>query len=169
MDILEAIMTRRSIRKFTDEQVSDADLTTILKAGFQAPSAHNLQPWDFVIVKDRKMFSKIAQFHPYAQMLPQADICIVVCGDKSKQGMTGFMIEDCSAAIENMLLAAHGIGLGAVWCGLYPVSQLTKKMCELINLPHSIVPVGMIVLGHKGEEKNSADRFDAAKLHYEKW
>ena len=169
MDILEAIFTRRSIRKFTSEQVSEIDLTTILKAGFQAPSAHNYQPWHFVISKDKNKFEKIAKFHSYAKMLPQADICIIVCGDENKQSMTGFLVEDCSAAIENMLLAAHGIGLGAVWCGLYPVSQFTKEMKKLFIFPDSIIPIGMIVLGHKGEDRIVEDRYDTTKIHFEQW
>jgi nitroreductase len=102
-------------------------------------------------------------------MLPQAEVCIIICGDKNKQSMTGLLIEDCSASIENILLAAHGMGLGAVWCGLYPVTQLTKEMKKVCQLPNNIIPVGMVVLGHKGEEKKSTDKYDAAKLHYEKW
>lgn len=169
MDVLEAIFTRRSIRKFTGQPVAEEDLNTILRAGFQAPSAHNYQPWDFVIVREKSTIERIAQVHPYAKMLPQAGCGIVVCGDKAKQGMTGFLVADCSAAIENMLLAAHGIGLGAVWCGLYPVSQLTKATAEILNLPSSIVPVGMVVVGHKNEQKMPAERYNESKVHFEQW
>lgn len=169
MDVLDAIFTRRSIRKFTGEPVLDNDIETVLRAGFHAPSAHNYQPWDFIIIKDKNKFESIAKVHTYAKMLPQAEVCIIVCGDKNKQTMTGFLIEDCSAAIENMLLAAHGIGLGAVWCGLYPVTHLTKEVKKLCSLPDYIIPVGMIVIGHKGEEKKKKDKYDVAKLHYEKW
>jgi nitroreductase len=116
MDVLEAIFTRRSIRKYTGEPVSDQDLETVLRAGCHAPSAHNIQPWEFLIIKDRSAFDSISKALTYAKMLPQADLCIIVCGDKNKQSMTGFLVEDCSAAIQNILLAAHGIGLGAVWC-----------------------------------------------------
>ncbi len=169
MDVLEAIYTRRSIRKFSGEPVSDQDLEAVFRAGFHAPSAHNGQPWEFVIIKDKNKFDEIAKVHPYAKMLPQAEVCIIVCGDKNKQTMTGLLIEDCSAAIENILLAAHGLGLGAVWCGLYPITQLTKKIKKVCSLPNNIIPVGMVVLGQKGEEKKTADRYDATKLHYEGW
>jgi nitroreductase len=169
MDVLEAIFTRRSIRKYTGEPVSDQDLETVLRAGFQAPSAHNIQPWEFIIIKDRSKFDKIAKVHTYAKMLPQAEVCIIICGDNNKQTETGLLIEDCSAAIENILLAAHGIGLGAVWCGLYPITHLTKEMKEICLLPKHVIPVGMVVLGHAGEEKKSIDKYDTAKLHYEKW
>lgn len=169
MDILEAIYTRRSIRKFTNEPISDEDLEKILRAGFQAPSAHNFQPWEFVIIRDKGTFEEISKIHTYAKMLPQADICIIVCGDEKKQPETGFMIEDCSAAIQNILLAAHGLGLGAVWCGIYPKTQLINDIKKICSLPKHITPVGMVVLGHKGEEKAPANRYDATKIHYEKW
>lgn len=169
MDVLEAIFTRRSIRKYTGEPVSENDIEILLRAGFHAPSAHNRQPWEFIIIKDKSKFDSIAKLHPYAKMLPQAEACIIVCGDSSKQKETGFLIEDCSASIQNILLAAHGIGLGAVWCGLYPITVLTKGIKNICLLPNHIIPVGMVVLGHKGEERNQVDRFDTHKLHYETW
>ncbi len=169
MEVLEAIFTRRSIRRFTGQPISEEDLKTVVKAGFYAPSAHNKQPWHFVIVRDKDALESIAKIHPYAKMLPQAGCGIIVCGDKEKEGMTGFLVEDCSAAIQNMLLAAHGLGLGAVWCGLYPVPQLTKPIGGLVNLPSEIVPVGMVVIGHKAEEKENAERFDDSKVHLEQW
>jgi nitroreductase len=169
MEVLEAIFTRRSVRNFTGQPISEEDLKTVVNAGFCAPSAHNKQPWHFVIVRDKDALENISKVHPYAKMLPQAGCGIIVCGDKRKEGMTGFLIEDCSAAIQNMLLAAHGLGLGAVWCGLYPVPQLTKPVIKFVNLPSAIVPVGMVVIGHKAEEKESIDRYDDSKVHIEQW
>ena len=169
MEALEAVFTRRSIRKYTGKVVDNDALNLILKAGFCAPSAHNNQPWHFVIVKNKETLESIAKFHPYAKMLPQAGCGIIVCGDKSKQGMTGFLVEDCSAAIQNMLIAINGIGLGAVWCGLYPNTKLTRSMTKLLNLPGTIVPVGMVVVGHKDESKEPPERYDEAKVHYEQW
>ena len=169
MDILEAIFTRRSIRKFTGEPISDQDMEMVIRAGFQAPSAHNYQPWEFIILRDKSNMERIAKVHTYAKMLPNAEAGIIVCGDMNKQTMTGFLIEDCSAAIQNILLAAHGIGLGAVWCGLYPVTHLTHEVAKVCSLPEHIVPVGLVVIGHKGEERKKEDRFNSAKLHYEVW
>lgn len=169
MDVLEAIFTRRSIRRFSGEAVSDGDVELLLRAGSQAPSAHNRQPWEFIVVRDKTKFEAIAKEHPYAKMLPQAEVCIIVCGDMDKQKMTGLLIEDCSAAIQNILLAAHGIGLGAVWCGLYPVTQNTKIVKKTCLLPSNIIPVGMVVIGHKSEDKEKVDRFDTNKVHYETW
>jgi nitroreductase len=169
MDLFDAIFTRRSIRKFTGEPVSEEQLALILRAGSYAPSAHNHQPWHFVVVRDCDTLEAIAAGHPYAKMLPQAGCCIVVCGDKERQGMTGFLVEDCSAAIQNMLLAAHGSGLGAVWCGLYPVPRLTRLVSKLLQLPKHVIPVGMIGLGHKLEDRQTGERFDPARVHQEKW
>lgn len=169
MDVLEAIFTRRSVRKYTEQPVDEEALKLILNAGFSAPSAHNYQPWHFVVIKEKSIRESISEFHPYAKMLPQAGCCIIVCGDKEKQGMTGFLVADCSAAIENMLLAAHGLGLGAVWCGLYPVPQLTRPIKKLLNLPASIVPVGMVVLGNTEKKGKTVERYDESKIHFEQW
>lgn len=169
MDVLDAIFTRRSIRKYTGEQVSEENLKTILKAGFSAPSAHNYRPQHFVVVRDKTSLEGITSFHPYAKMLPNAGCGIIVCGDTEKQNATGFLVEDCSASIQNMLLAAHGLGLGAVWCGLYPHDQLTKPMAELLKLPKAIIPIGLVVLGHKDQEREAPDRYEEEKVHFEEW
>ena len=169
MDVLQAIFTRRSIRKFTGEPISEENMETLLKAGFSAPSAHNMQPWHFVIVKNPTTLENITEMHPYAKMLPQAGCCIIVCGDDEVQKVKGLIIEDCSAAIQNILLAAHGIGLGAVWCGLYPSPEFKKLISVAVKLPENIQPIGMIVVGHKLEDKEPADRFDKAKIHNEQW
>ncbi len=169
MNVLDAIFSRRSIRKYTGETISNELLETLLRAGQAAPSAHNYQPWHFVVVRDPEKLQQIAEKHPYAKMLPQAGCCIIVCGDEEKQPQKGFMIEDCAAAIQNILLAAHGSGLGAVWCGLHPVPQLTEMIGEVINLPSTIEPIGMVVVGHKAEEKGPAERFDQNKVHYDQW
>ena len=169
MEIFEAIFTRRSIRKYTGKVINDVDLKCILKSGFYAPSAKNIQPWHFIVVKEPKLLEKISQIHPYAKMLPSAGCCIVVCGDKTKQRKTGFLIEDCSASIENMLLAAHGLGLGAVWLSLYPIYSRYKPIGKLLNVPATIIPVGMIALGYKAEDKSIEDRYSEEKLHFEKW
>jgi nitroreductase len=169
MDVLDAIFTRRSIRKFTGEQVDLNDLKTILKAGFSAPSAHNFRPWHFVVVREKSSLEAIAEFHPYGKMLPKAGCGIIVCGDSEKQKSEGFLVSDCSAAIQNMLLAAHGLGLGAVWCGLHPVPQLTGPMAELLKLPSTVIPVGIIALGHKTEDREAPDRYEDSKVHFDQW
>ncbi len=169
MDILEAIYTRRSIRKFTGQVINNDDLNKVLKAGFSAPSAHNIRPWHFIVVKDQEKLKEIAEIHPYAKMLPRAACGIIVCGDQKMQNKLGFLVEDCSAAIENMLLAAHGIGLGAVWCGLHPIPDREGPMVNLLNLPANIIPVGMVVVGYPAEDKRTIDRYEKNKIHIEEW
>ena len=169
MKVLEAINSRRSIRKFTGELIDDQDLKAILKAGFQAPSAHNLEPREYVIVRDAEIIEKIVEFHGHAKMLPQAGCGIIVCGDKTKQDVFGFLISDCSASIQNILLAAHGLGLGAVWCGIYPREHLIEGTVNVLNLPEHIIPVGMVVVGVKDEKKSAIDRYNEDKIHYNRW
>lgn len=169
MDVIEAILTRRSIRKYSAEPVSEQDLATVLRAGSYAPSAHNLQPWRFIVVRDAQKLKEIADRHRYASMLPGAGCGIIVCGDKAVQKKVGFLVEDCSAAIQNMLLAAHSLGLGTVWCGVYPVTRLIKAFSAMLHLPGTIIPVGLVALGHKAEDRQVSERFDPSKVHFEQW
>lgn len=169
LDIIECIMTRRSIRSFTGELVSNEKLDTILRAGFQAPSAHNSQPWEFIIVRDEETIKQIKEFHKYAKMLEEAGTAIVVCGDTNKQQNMGFLVSDTSAAILNMLLVAHGLGLGAVWCGIYDIPKLIDNMKETLNLPQHIIPIGMVVVGNKVQDREPQDRYDIDKIHYDTW
>lgn len=169
MDIINAILTRRSVRKFTGTPITEVELKSVLEAGFYGPSAHNLRPESFVVINDKSKLEAIANFHPYAKMLPQAGCGIVVCGDLSKQKLEGFLIQDCSAAIENMLLAAHGLDLGAVWCGIYPVKELTDEFSIQLKLPENIISIGLVVVGHKEADVTPLHRFDESKIHYNNW
>jgi nitroreductase len=169
LDVLEAIFTRKSIRKFTGEAISEEDLKTLLKAGFCAPSAHNRKPFHFIVIREQSILKTIAEDHPYAKMLPDAGCGIIVCGDEEKEELVEFLVEDCSAAVENMLLAAHGMGLGAVWSGLYPVPELIGLVKKTLNLPETIIPVGMVVVGVKDQERKAGDRYDETRVHFDKW
>lgn len=169
MDIIEGIMTRRSIRHFTGELVSDEQLDTMLRAGFQAPSAHNMQAWEFIVVRDKEKIAKIKDFHKYAKMVEAAGTLIVVCGDKNKQENLGLLVSDTSAAIQNMLLTAHGLGLGAVWCGIYDIYDYISNFSQVLNLPDNILPIGMVVVGNKIKDRSMQDRYDENKIHYDSW
>ena len=169
LDIIEGIMTRRSIRHFNGELISDEQLDTMLRAGFQAPSAHNMQPWEFIVVRDKAKLAKIKEFHKYAKMVEDAGTVIVVCGNRSKQENMGFLVSDTSAAIQNMLLTAHGLGLGAVWCGIYDEPGYPLRFSEILNLPEQILPIGMVVVGNKIKDRSMQDRYDEDKIHYDTW
>lgn len=169
MDALEAIMTRRSIRKYTDEPVTDEEVQTLLKAAMAAPSAANKQPWHFVVVRDRALREAFTKFHPHSAMLPDAALGILVCGDTKLELPTGYWVQDCSAATQNLLLAAHALGLGAVWLGITPRDDRVAETKALFGLPDHVIPLGMIAIGRPAEEKEPADRFQPDRVHYDKW
>lgn len=167
--VLDAILSRRSVRKYTDQPVSDESVTALLRAAMAAPSAGNQQPWEFVVVRDRHMLGNISRSQPYAGMAADAQVAIVVCGDTSRQRHPGFWVEDCSAATQNLLLAAHAQGLGAVWLGYYPVEERVEVLRELFGLPENIVPLAVIAIGYPAEKPAPADRFDRDRVHLERW
>lgn len=169
MELWEAILTRRSIRKFKSHPIPDELIEKILRAGMQAPSARNKQPWHFVLVKNREMLDKISEVHPYAYMLKEAPLGILICGDSEIETTIEYIVQDCSAATQNMLLAAHDLGLGAVWLGIFPREQRVKAMRELLEIPEKIIPVSMIAVGYPDEKKSYEDRFKPERVHYEKW
>ncbi|BAV92101.1 nitroreductase family protein [Candidatus Desulfovibrio trichonymphae] len=169
MDMFEAIFTRRSIRKYTTEPVSDEDVTLLLKAAMLAPSAHNCRPWHFVVVRDAAVRKSIAERHPYAKMAAEAPVVIVVCANLNEEKEPGFWVQDCSAATENIMLAARGKNLGTVWCGLHPMKDRAKVIRETLNLPSNIMPLSIVVIGHPAEAFSEANRYNAEKIHYDRW
>lgn len=169
MDIFTALHTRRSIRKYTDQAVSKEDVRTLLDAAMIAPSAGNAQPWQFVVVDDKELQKRMPDINPYAAMAPKAPLCIVVCGDTAAEKYPGFWVQDCSAAVQNLLLAATGLGLGTVWTGIYPEESRVKGFRELLGLPGHIVPLAMIVVGHHSGDPEKKSRFDAAKVHHNRF
>ncbi len=167
MDALEVLFTRRSIRKYTNEPVTEENLKTILEAGMNAPSANNRQPWHFVVVDDRAKLNAIMEVHPYSRMLAEAPIAIVVCGDSKISA--SYWPQDCAAATENILLAARALDLGTVWMGVYPGEERVNDIQALFNLPQHIQPLAIIALGHPAEEKGRVDRYKAERVHKNGW
>ena len=169
MELLEGIYTRRSIRKYKDEKLSDHQIHSLLKAGMQAPSAMNCQPWHFIVIRERNKLQEIMNIHPYAQMLKEADVAILVMGDTMLEHGPGYWVVDCGAATQNILLAAHGMGLGAVWIGIHPREARKKALKELFHLPGHVQPYALVSVGYPAEVKPVADRFTTEKVHYEEW
>lgn len=169
MELFNAIYGRRSIRSFTSEPVSESDIEAMLRAAMAAPSAGNEQPWHFVTIDDRKTLDAIPMFHPYATALNSAALAIVVCGDLSLERYKGFWVQDCSAAIQNLLLAIHGLGLGAVWLAGYPVEDRVDNLQKLLNIPKGVIPLAIIAVGHPAEKKSRTDRFNPDRIHRNVW
>lgn len=165
MNTLDAIKTRRSIRKYTNETVSKEMIHTLLEAGFCAPSARNRRPWHFVVIQDREKLNKLAEFGKYYKMLASAPMAILVCGD-SELLERDYLINDCSAAVENILLAAHELGLGAVWLGV-KIDEMKEFYQTEFKLPSPILPIACISIGHPDEEREVDNRFEEEKVHYE--
>lgn len=166
---MDAILNRRSIRKYKDIKVSDEIVEDLLRAAMAAPSAMNQQPWEFVVLRDKEVMKKITEVHPYSKMLLQADVAIVVCGNQEREIAKGFWVEDCSAAAENILIAAQDKGLGAVWLGVYPAEERPDQISEVLGLPKNVIPLCIIPVGYPDEEKKPADRFNKERIHYDRW
>lgn len=150
-ETLEVIHNRKSVRHFTDQPVSKKQLETLLRAGMAAPTAVNRQPWVFYVVTKREVLDKLSQQLPYAKMLSQAQAAIVVCGDMEKAGNLkdkSYWVQDCSAATENILLAAESIGLGAVWTASYPYDDRSETVSNALNLPENHVPLNVVPIGY---------------------
>lgn len=154
-ECLKMIYTRRSIRVYSDRQISDEDIEKILKAAMLAPSAGNEQPWHFIVVRDREMLKKMSEAFTFGQMLPNASAAIVVCADpKLSKYPYDMWVQDCSAATENILLAARCLGIGSVWLGVYPREERMKALRELLGIPENIVVFSVVSLGYPKDEKD---------------
>lgn len=169
MDTIEAILSRRSIRKYTSVPVTDEQINIILNAAMYAPSAVNKQPWHFVVFRSSKSINQIIDAHPNASMLTGANAAILVCYDEHLQHDAGYGAVDCAAAMQNMLLAAHDLGLGAVWVGLYPRANRMEAVQQIFNLPDHVKGFAIVSLGYPAETKSKPDRFNQARIHHEKW
>jgi nitroreductase len=168
---LEFIFRRRSVRKYLKKGVSEKTLSDLLEAAMAAPSACETDPWDFIVAKEQGTRDAMAAILPYGKMLSQAPLGLLVCGDmdKAHSGELSYMLQDCSAAIENLLLAAEKLGLGACWLGVHPRQDRIDSMKKLFSLPESVIPVAAIALGYPAERKTPRTRFKAARVHREKW
>jgi nitroreductase len=165
-DCLDLILSRRSIRAYTDEPVTEEQIEQLLRAAMSAPSANNEQPWQFVVIDDRELLDTIPdEVHPYSKMLKEAPVAILVCGEPRRQHHAGYWEQDCAAATQNLLLAAHSLGLGAVWLGVHPREKRVNGMRELLNLPGYLVPFALISIGHPAEEFPPSNRYDPERVH----
>lgn len=172
---LNDILTRTSIRTFTDEPVSETDIQTLLQCGMAAPSTCNLQPWHFIVVTDDEPRQQMADAIGPAKPAIKAPAVIVVCGDLDimresiVKNYVDYWVCDACAATENILLAAHGIGLGGVWMGVWPMQERIKILQSILKLPDHIIPLNMIAIGHPAEHPQPKDKWKPERVHINKW
>ena len=166
------IMTRVSVREFTGEKISEAQIDTLLRTAMSAPSAINKQPWAFIVVTDEAVLAQLAEALPYSRCGNHPAIAIIPCGDLSKAipgEMANFWINDVSAATENILLAAHAMGLGAVWTGLHPDMNRAKMVQEMLGLPEHIIPLCVVPIGVPAEQPEVKNKYKTENIHYNRW
>lgn len=164
---LSAIYNRKSVRRFIkDRPVSNEDVQALIKAGMSAPSGKDTRPWEFVIINDRSILDKMAEELPTAKMLSQAPMAIVVCGDTIR---SSYWYLDCSAATENILLAAEAMELGGVWTAAYPYRDRMATVIKHTNMPAQVLPLAVIPIGYPMGNHSVKDKYDEKKIHMNKW
>jgi nitroreductase len=170
MELYEGLITRRSVRNYTGEKISEDKIEAIITAGMYAPSARNCRPWHFIVVDDREVLKKIMAVHPYSSMLQAASHAIVVCGDTEAENGPGYYRLDCSAATQNILLAAHSLDLGAVWLGVVPREERMNSVSKILGLPPTIIPLSIVSIGVPAKKlPKPPERFEREKIRRNKW
>lgn len=169
MDVLEAIHTRRSIRKYENRPVPNEIIKEILAAAMSAPSSGNAQPWQFIVITEREILDNVPEINSKASMAKFAPMAIMVCGDLGLEKQPGRWIMDCSAATQNLLLAAHAKGIGAVWTCIYPEITAIEEFRVLAHLPEHVIPLALVVMGYPAQKLPRIDRYDEDKVHFNRW
>lgn len=169
MDALIAIKTRRSVREYREGEIAKETLEQILSAAMMAPSACNQQVWQFLVVTDKELLKKIPSIHPNAGMSAGASAGVLICGEPNKETCPGNWPVDCAAATQNLLLAVHALGLGAVWTAVYADEKKINRFRDFFNLPESIVPFSWVPIGYPAVIPESPDRYNPKIVHWNKW
>lgn len=165
--MLENILDRRSIRRYTSEPVTDDEIRAILECAMQAPSAMDARPWQFVVVDDRDTLNALSDNHPYAKMLREAPMCICVCGVQGQ--IKDYYQQDCAAATMNILIAARELSLASCWMGVAPREERMAAVRRVLGIPEEVMPFNLIALGHPAEERPRPDRWDPGRIHKNRW
>jgi nitroreductase len=169
-ETLKTIHKRKSVRTFSEKEVSKAEIEALMKAAMCAPSSKNNQPWSFYIIRNKDVMQKLANALPYAKMLPKASAVIIVCGDSTKgvsepdQAFNWAL--DCSAASQNLLLAAESIGLGATWTGVFPYKKRIRAVRDVLQLPENVIPLNAIPIGYPAGNEKPKDKFKPESVNW---
>lgn len=164
MDAIQAIMTRRSVRQFQSRAVPREIVEIVLRAAMQAPSARNQRPWEFVVIDERARLDAIPGFHPHAAMCQSAPMAILVCGNLEREVSKGLWVQDCAAATQNLLLAAHARGLGAVWCACHPYEDRSAGFRTMFDLGPSVIPFAIVPMGFAANAPTPVDRYESTRV-----
>ena len=170
-DKLQFILGRRSIRVYAPGDVGEEAINQLLQAAMAGPSAVAADPWRFVVIRKRETLLAIAAALPNGGMLATAPLGIIVCGDleAAHDRQLSYLLQDCSAAMENLLLCAHALGLGACWLGIHPREDRVQKLKQILSLPASVIPVAGVAIGRPGEEKEPRTRYNREYVHWDGW
>jgi nitroreductase len=168
---LAPLLGRRSIRAYQDREVPAELVRALLEAAMAAPSAVARDPWRFIVLSSRAVRAEVAAGLPHGTMLGSAGVGFVVCGDleAAHDGQLSYLLQDCSAAIENLLLAAHALGLGAVWLGVHPRAERILHLRRTLAIPEPVLPIACIAVGYPGEHKAPRTRYDERLVHFDGW
>lgn len=170
-DTIKCIFARKSVRQYTSQTIDRQAIELLVRAAMAAPSAKNRQPWTFIAITQKDTLNLLSEGLPYAKMVKDAPCAIVVCGDlsKTKEEDKDKWVVDCSAATENLLLAAESLGLGAVWTGVYPDADRVELVRRILNLPEFVIPLNVIPVGYPSSENKPKDKYKPERLMWEKW
>lgn len=169
METFHAIINRRSIRKYKFKKIEDDKINLLLKAAMYAPSAMNLQPWHFIVINSESILQETVKSIPHAEMIKQSGNAILVCGDSSLEKNESWLIQNCSAAVQNILLTAYNLQLGSCWIAVHGMPDIVDNVVKQFNLPSNIIPIALIALGYPEEVVKTEERFRLDKIHYNKW
>lgn len=171
MEFFEVVFSRTSVRSFNDRPLRSQEWDSLLRAAMAAPSAVNLQPWDFIIVENRETLQRLAAELPYAKMAAQAGGAVVVCSTphRANQGMEEYAVIDASAACENLLLAATALGLGAVWTAVYPNADREAVVRRILGIPADVLPLALVPVGEPKGPQHPKDKYNSSMIHRERW
>lgn len=164
---MKEINYRRSIRQYTEKKVTQEQITKLLKAAMQAPSAANQQPWEFIVVEDKESLVKVSEMSPYSGMVKEASVAFILLANENQMKFPENWQQDMSAATQNLLLEVASLELGAVWLGVAPLKERMGYLSELFKLPSYIKPFAVVPVGHPVNENQFIDRYDEARVHKE--
>lgn len=169
METFHTIINRRSIRKYQFRKIEDEKISKLLKAAMYAPSAMNLQPWHFIVINNENVLEETVKSISHAEMIKQSGNAILVCGDASLEKNESWLIQNCSASVQNLLLAAYDMQLGSCWIAVHGMPDVLRNLVKQFNLPQNIIPIALVALGYPDEVVKSEDRFIQEKIHFNKW